>query len=142
MYLSRSEYGRGLIGLQDTVDTAILRLINYVRNSKERLLIATCTIEEDEDREMPREYKKRKNNERKKHRAQKQLHAQFIRQTMSKASEDQWGWLRNGCLKRTTEALMMAAQRQAIRTNNIKAKIDKTQKYNKCRMCEKAGECK
>ena len=67
MYLSRSEYGRGLIGLQDTVDTAILRLINYVRNSKERLLIATCTIEEDEDREMPREYKKRKNNERKKH---------------------------------------------------------------------------
>ena len=60
---------------------------------------------------------------------------------MSKASEDQWGWLRNGCLKRTTEALMMAAQRQAIRTNNIKAKIDKTQKYNKCRMCEKDGEC-
>ena len=30
------------------------------------------------------------------------------------------------CLKRTTEALIMAAQEQAIRTNNIKAKTDKT----------------
>ena len=47
---------------------------------------------------------------------------------MSKASEDRWGWLRKGCLKRTTEALIMGAQEQAIRTNNIKAKIDKTQK--------------
>ena len=30
-------------------------------------------------------------------------------------------------LQRTTEALIMAAQEQAIRTNNIKTKIDKTQ---------------
>ena len=43
---------------------------------------------------------------------------------MGKASEDWWGWLRKGCLKRTTEALIMAAQEQSIGTNNIKAKID------------------
>ena len=43
-------------------------------------------------------------------------------------------------LKRTTKASIMAAQEQAIRTNNIKAKIDKTQENSKCRMCGKAEE--
>ena len=32
------------------------------------------------------------------------------------------------CLERTTEALIMAAQEQAIRTNNLKSKTDKTKK--------------
>ena len=46
--------------MQDTVETAILGLRNYARNSKERLLIAACTIEEDKDRKTPNEYNKRK----------------------------------------------------------------------------------
>ena len=54
----------------------------------------------------------------------KQLYGQFIRQTMGKTSEDWWGWLRKGCLKRTTEAFIMTAQEQTIRNNNIKAKIE------------------
>ena len=41
------------------METAILRLRNYVRNSKEGLLIAARTTGE-EDRETPNEYKKRK----------------------------------------------------------------------------------
>ena len=65
LYLSRSEGGRGLIGVQDTVETAISGLRNYVRNNKERLLIAERTIEEDKDRETPIEYKKREKNGRK-----------------------------------------------------------------------------
>ena len=89
--------------MQDTVQTAILGLRNYVRNSKERLLIAARTIEEDGNGETPIEYKKRKTNERKTQWTQKQLHGQFIRQIMGKASEDRWEWLRKGCLKRTTE---------------------------------------
>ena len=36
----------------------------------------------------------------------------------------------------------MASQEQARRANNIKAKIDKTQENDKCRMCGKAEECK
>ena len=47
--------------------------------------------------------KKRKKNERKTQWIQKQLHGQFIGQTMGKASKDWWGWLRKGCFKRTTE---------------------------------------
>ena len=49
--------------MQDAVETAFWVLRNYVRNSKERLLIAACTIDKDEDREIPNEYKKGKKNE-------------------------------------------------------------------------------
>ena len=62
IYLSRKEGHRGLIGVQDTVETAILEPRNYVRNSKERLVIAARTIEKDEDREKRNEFKKRKKN--------------------------------------------------------------------------------
>ena len=62
------------IGVQDTVQTAILGLTNYVTNSKERLLIAARAIEEDKDREAPNEYKKRKKSEKKTQWTQKQLH--------------------------------------------------------------------
>ena len=46
-----------------------------------------------------------------------------------------WTWLRKGNLKRETESLLIAAQNNAIRTNNIKARIDKTQQNGKCRLC-------
>ena len=50
-WLSRSEGGRGLIGVHDIVETAILGLRNYVRNIKEIMLIVAHTIKKDEDRE-------------------------------------------------------------------------------------------
>ena len=59
-YLSRSESSRGLIGVQDTAETAMSGLRNYMRNSKDTLLIAACTIKGDEDRETPKEHKKGK----------------------------------------------------------------------------------
>ena len=53
------------------------------------------------------------------------------------------GMAKKRVLNRTTEAFIMAAQEQAKRTNNIKAKIDKTpppQKKKKCRMCGNTEE--
>ena len=41
-------------------------------------------------------------------------------------------WLRKGNFKRETESLLMAAQNSAIRTNHIKARIDKMQQNSKC----------
>ena len=76
LYLSRSEGSRGFIGVQDTVEIAILGLRNYVKHSKESLLIAARTVEDDKDRETPNEYKKRKKNERKTQWTRKQLHEQ------------------------------------------------------------------
>ena len=78
----------GLIGVQDTVKTAILGLRNYTRNNKKRLINATRTTENDEGREGPNEYKKRKKNEENK--VDKKLHGQSIRQTTGKASENRW----------------------------------------------------
>ena len=46
-----------------------------------------------------------------------------------------WTWLRKGKFKRETESLLIAAQDNAIRTNHIKARIDKTQQNSKCRLC-------
>ena len=36
---------------------------------------------------------------------------------------------------RETESLLIAAQNNAIRTNHIKARIDKTQQNSRCRLC-------
>ena len=44
-------------------------------------------------------------------------------------------WLRKGYLKKETEYFLIAAQNTAIRTNHIKAKIDKTQQNSKCKSC-------
>ena len=44
-------------------------------------------------------------------------------------------WLRIGNLKRETESLLIAAQNNAIRTNHIKARIDKTQQNSRCGLC-------
>ena len=46
-----------------------------------------------------------------------------------------WTWLKKkGNFKRETESLLIAAQ-NAVRTNHIKAKIDKTQQNSKCKLC-------
>ena len=37
--------------------------------------------------------------------------------------------------KRETESPRIAAQNNAVRTNHIKARIDKTQQNSKCRLC-------
>ena len=70
---SKGEDNRELIGVQNTVETTIWGLIT-VNLELKRLLIATSTIEDDEDRETPNEYKLRKKNKRKTRWTQKQLH--------------------------------------------------------------------
>ena len=62
MHLSKSEDGRRLIGVHDTMGTALLGLRNYVRINKERFLIFARTIDENKNRETTNEYKKRKQN--------------------------------------------------------------------------------
>ena len=46
-----------------------------------------------------------------------------------------WTWLRKENFTRETESLLLAAQNNAIRTNHIKSRIDKSQQNNKCRLC-------
>ena len=44
-------------------------------------------------------------------------------------------WLRNGNLKRETESLLIAAQNNTRRTNDIKARINKTKQNSRCKLC-------
>ena len=63
-----------------------------------------------------------------------------MRQTKEVRSDQCWAWLQNGDLKRETESLIVAAQNQSIRTNLLKAKIDKSQGDALCRVCRKVDE--
>ena len=63
---------------------------------------------------------------------EKQLYGHFKRQTSDVSHEKTW--LRKGNLKRDTESLLKAAQNNAIWTNYIKVRIDKTQQNSKCRL--------
>ena len=56
------------------------------------------------------------------------------------SNEKTWMWLRKGNFKRETESLLIAAENNAIRTNHIKARIDKTQQNSKCRLCDDRDE--
>ena len=66
---------------------------------------------------------------------EKWLYGHFKRQTSDISHEKNWVRLRKENLKRETEYLLIAAQNDAIRTNHIKARIDKMQQNSKCRLC-------
>ena len=65
----------------------------------------------------------------------KQLYGRFKRLINNISHDKTWTWLRKGNFKRKTESLLIAAKYSAIRTNHIKARIDKTQQNSKCRLC-------
>ena len=84
--------------------------------------------------------KKAKKEKRLQNCEEKALHGQYLRQTKEVRSEQSWVWLQNEDLKRETESLIVSAQNQSIRTNLVKAKIDKSQKDTLCKLCKKADE--
>ena len=57
---------------------------------------------------------------------EKVLHGQYLRQPKEVRSDMCWASLQNGDLKREKESLIVATQNQSIRTNLVKAKIDKS----------------
>ena len=65
----------------------------------------------------------------------KQLNKYFKRQTSKISLKKTWTWLRKRSLKRKTEYLLKAAENNAIRTNYVKVKIDKTQQNSRCSLC-------
>ena len=70
----------------------------------------------------------------------KPLHGQFPRQTEPVRGGKSWSWLERGELKKETEGLLMAAQDQALRTNNLKVHIEKQEGSPLCRMYHDKNE--
>ena len=67
---------------------------------------------------------------------EKQLYWHFKWQTSEISHKKTWTLLRKGNLKRETESLLIAAQNNTIRTNDVKARIDKMQQNIRWRLCD------
>ena len=121
LYIPRKEGGRGLISIKDCVELAIRGLEVYVHGCEERLIQAARGDKID-GLEAAIVLKRSKIEKRLKDWEKKVLHGQY------------------GDLKRETESLIVAAQNQSIRTNLVKARIDKSQGDSLCRMCRKVDQ--
>ena len=128
LYVSRKEGGRGLASIKDSVDTYIHRLENYLQKHEGGL--NTATRHETENT-----MNNRMTVTRKQKWEGKQLYGRFKRLINNISHNKTWTWLRKGNFKREIKSLLIATQDNAIRTNHIKARIDKTQQNSKCRLC-------
>ena len=87
------------------------------------------------------EYHKKELKNRQEQWQSKPLHGQYLQDIKDKTNNYiTWRWLKNGELKKETESFLIAAQDQALRTNAIKAKIDKVTEDSKCRLCKGKDE--
>ena len=137
--IPRKEGGRRLISIEDCVELAKRGLEVYVHGSEERL-IQVGRGDKIDDLEAASVLKRSKKDKRLQDWEEKVLHGQYLRQTKEVRSDQCWAWLQNGDLKRETESLIVAAQNQSIRTNLVKAKINKSQRDSLCRVCRKVDE--
>ena len=128
LYVPRKEEGRGFASIEDSVDTSIQRLEDNIEKHQRGLITA---IRNNTDNTIDN----RMTITRKQKWEGKQLYGRFKRLINNISHDKTWTLLRNGNFKRETESLLMAAQNSAIRTNHIKARIDKTQRNRKCRLC-------
>ena len=126
LYVSRKEGGRGLVSIEESVDASI-RLEDYIEKHEGGLI---TTLRNDTDNMMDNKMTTRKQKW-----EIKQLYGSFKRLINNISHEKTWMWLRKGNFKRETESLLIAAQNNTVRTNHIKARIDKTQQNSKCRLC-------
>ena len=118
----------GLASIEDSVDTSIQRFEDYTEKH-ERGLITAIRNNTDKTRDNRMKITRKWKWE------EKPLHGRFKRLINNISHDKTWTLLRKGKFKRETGCLLMAAQNSAIRTNHIKATIDKTQQNNKCRLC-------
>ena len=133
LYVPRKDGGRELASIEDSVDTSIQRLEDYVEKHERGLITA---IRNNTDNTIDN----RMTITRKQTWDGKQLHGHSRRLINNISRNKTWTWLRKGNFKRETESLLMAAQNSAIRTNHIKARIDKTQQDSKCSLSSDRDE--
>ena len=109
-----------------------------MRNKEKMISAARGNITKEV--ESAKVYKKKRKEERETSAWEKELHGQHFRQTKEVGAKESWTWLQRGELKKETEGMIMPAQSQSLRTNAIKARIDKSRVDAKCRMCNEKEE--
>ena len=127
LYVSRKEGGRWLASIEDSVDASIQRLKDYIQKKGGLITAIRNKTENTMNNRMTITRKQKWEG--------KRLYGCFKRLINNISHDKNWTRLRKGNFKRETESLLIAAQDNAIRTNHIKARIDKTQQNSKCRLC-------
>ena len=133
LYVSRKGEGRGLAGTEDSVDSSVQRLEDYIEKRGGRLITATRNNTDNMRTNRTTITKKQKWEE-------NQLYGRYKRLIGNISSKKTWPWLRKGNLKRETKFLLIAAQNNVIRTNHIKAKINNTQQNRRYKLCDDREE--
>lgn len=74
--------------------------------------------------------------------ANKSLHGQYLKRIAKEGTnkEKTFGWLKRGRAKGETEAVLTAAQDQALRTKHYEKVVLKTTRDDKCRICKEGSE--
>ena len=127
LYISRKVGGRGLASVEDSVDASIQQLEDYIeKHERGQITVIRNNSDDTIDNRMTITRKQKWE--------EKQLYGRFKRLINNISHDKTWPWLRKGNFNRETEYLI-AAQNNAIRTNHIKVRINKTQQNSKCRLC-------
>ena len=122
LYVSRKG-GRGLTSIEDSIDASI-RLEDNIQKRGGRLI--TATRNNTDNMRTNRTTKKKQKTK---------MGRKTILWTFKTTNKKTLMWLKKGNLKRKTESFQTAAQNNALRTNHIKSRIDKTQQNSKCTLC-------
>ena len=126
LYLSRQKGGRGLISCAICVKDEENNLASYLKNSNERVLagVRGVGILNSDKAKEKRDFKQERQNASLNRWKEKKMHGQFLRDMPETVDKDKmWEWTRKSDLKIGTEALIFAAQEQALRTNYVKFNI-------------------
>ena len=126
--MSRKEGRQGLTSIPESVDASIQQLEDDIKMRGGKLITATRNNADNTSVNWTKITRKQKWEE-------KQFYGHFNRQISEILHEKTWTWLRKGNIKKETESLLITAENIVIRTNYVKAKIDKTQQNSRCRLC-------
>ena len=125
--------GRKRTSIGDNVNASIQRLEDYI-GKHERGLITSIWNNTDNTMDNTMTITRKQNWE------EKQPYGRFKRLINNILHQKTWTWLRKENFKRETESFLTAAQNNAIRTNHIKARIDKTRQNSKCRLWQRRND--
>ena len=120
---------------ENTIATTNKSVLNNNNDNKREGILITATRNNTDNTKTNRPEITRKQKW-----EEKQLYVRFKRLISEISREKTWSWLRNGNLKRETASLRTTAWNNAIRTNHIKLRIEKTQQNSKWRLCGDRNE--
>jgi hypothetical protein len=144
LYVSRKMGGRGLKKIKHVIEAEVIGLVDYIwNNNKDDPLIEAVKMSglfqpPETDKET---WKKTTKQELAHTWRQKPLHGQYVRQADEiSTKQSTYKWLKEAGLKAETEALITAAQDQALNTKAHKTKIMNISNDSKCRLCKSMDE--